>query len=259
MVACYPVIEVEVRELLRELVEATGAVSAAVIHERPRQVGAHYRLVPLGNHAFLRLDLVVQPPPAELMPDSPTPGAIAPADKKPGEDRSRDMEVAEAMDRCARALRACARRWDLDHVPACTSGSGTAMPGHARVHAKITSYLQALANTEHAVNAVVTLRRQLVASSYPVTEQQYECIPFTVRRVDVEASRHKSSHGELIGDDYFALSFWFEACLIVFFAGPYAVDFVRHRARLVTRELAHLLALLDEPPPASTNVAPIPE
>src|SRR5690606_21844098 len=142
---------------------------------------------------------------------------------------------AEAMERAARALRACARRWDVERVPACAVGSGPAVAPRERVMTRIVAFLRALANTQSAVNAVVTLRRDIVASSHPLTDEQIASIPFTIRRVDVEAGRSRSSHGELAGDDFYAVSFWFHAHLVVFFAGPYAVDFARHRARLVTR------------------------
>jgi len=52
----------------------------------------------------------------------------------------------------------------------------------------------------------------------------------------------------------FALSFWHRAALVVFFADTYPVDFVRHRARLVARELAELLPDLEPDPGAPAMV-----
>jgi hypothetical protein len=245
------VLEDEVRELLRELARTTGAVSVAVVHETP-QPGPRARMAPLGGGVFLRLELGA--PPVALVGE---PSAEPPRLKL---DPRREAELAEAMERSARALRACARRWEAERVPACSvQRTSVIAPAHERIKARIHAFLRALASTQNAVNAVVTLRRQVVTSSHPMTESQSASIAFTIRRVDVEASRKSSSHAELMGDDFYAVSFWYQACLIVFFSGPYAVDFVRHRARLVTRELAQLLALLDEPPPAAATLAPIPE
>lgn len=244
-------LEDEVRELLRELARTTGAVGVAVVHEalahEPRT-----RVAPLGNGAFLQVELGA--PPVALV------GEPAAEPKRHKLDPRREAEIAEAMERSARALRACARRWEAERVPACSvQRSSTGAPAHERIKARIHAFLRALASTQNAVNVVVTLRRHVVASSHPMSDDQSASIAFTIRRVDVEASRKSSSHAELVGDDFYAVSFWYHACLIVFFSGPYAVDFVRHRARLVTRELAQLLALLDEPPPASASMAPIPE
>jgi hypothetical protein len=245
------VLEDEVRELLRELTRTTGAVSVAVVHDPPLP-GARARVAPLGNGAFLRLELGA--PPVALVGE---PAAEPPRLKL---DPRREAEIAEAMERSARALRACARRWEAERVPACSAKrTTTSAPAHERIRARIHSFLSALVSTQNAVNAVVTLRRQVVASSHAMTDDQSASIAFTIRRVDVEASRKSSSHAELMGDDFYAVSFWYHACLIIFFSGPYAVDFVRHRARLVTRELAQLLPLLDEPPPSSASLAPIPE
>src|SRR5690349_10787286 len=57
-----------------------------------------------------------------------------------------------------------------------------------------------------------------------------------------------SSHGEVVDPDAYAMSFWYNAALIVLLAEPYALDFVRYRARQVARELAHLLPLLEPDP-----------
>lgn len=256
-------------------------MTVAVMHEQLLILSSGSRVVPLGGGAYLRLDLAPNLPAASLLGsrsrllrlmrgdappehddesvDDVQEGASHGEDTDTREGTHDAAQLAEAMERSARALRACARRWDAERVPVCSMSRGASVPPSERVRARIHAFLQALANSEHAVNAVVTLRRQVVASSHALTGEQRASIPFTIRRVDVEASRTKSSHGELVGDDFYALSFWFNACLVVFFSGPYAVDFVRHRARLVTRELAPLLAWLDEPPPASINVLPLPE
>ena len=44
------------------------------------------------------------------------------------------------------------------------------------------------------------------------------------------------------------MSFWYDAALVILLIEPYAVDFIRHRARQVARELSNLLPLLDPDP-----------
>jgi hypothetical protein len=44
------------------------------------------------------------------------------------------------------------------------------------------------------------------------------------------------------------MSFWYDAALVILLVEPYAVDFVRHRARQVARELANLLPMLEPDP-----------
>ena len=171
----------------------------------------------------------------------------------------RDSDPALAIEHSARALRSCARRWDLDRVPAIALTRSHA-PSPDRVETRIAAFLEALVNMQNAVNVVVARRGQVVASAFEVAEEHLASIPFTHRRLSVEAEKSsESSHAELLGDDYYAVSFWYDACLVAFFSAPYAVDFVRHRARMVTRELSHLLPLLDEPPPSGASIAPIPE
>jgi hypothetical protein len=67
-----------------------------------------------------------------------------------------------------------------------------------------------------------------------------------------------SSHGEIVDPDAFAMSFWYDAALVVLLAEPYAVDFVRHRCRQVARELCNLLPLLDPDPDAPAAIGPRP-
>lgn len=175
-----------------------------------------------------------------------------------GRPPGNDIQVAAAMTRCVRALRACARRWDRVKVPECTGNRSADMPTD-RVRERISGYLQALANTHGADLALVAVERVIVAQSGPADELSRERIPFIVRRVEVEADRRQTSHAEFATGDTFALSFWFDACLVLFFSAPYPVDFVRHRARLVARELVPLLSRLDDPPPSPAQVAPVPD
>ena len=239
----------ELRQLLRELAGATGAVSVAIAHPdsatEPMEIsvdddarggGLHSMAVPVGGGAVLRAGFLC----AEEPPDP--------------------NGRAAALERTARALRACARRWDVATLPP-VAFPDTARSPRSLILARIESYLRALVASLGMDNAVVTLRGRIVASARPLGELHRAQIPFTVRRVAVEADRRRgaSSHAELAGEDFYALSFWYGGCLVGFFSRPYASDFVRHRTRLVTRELAHLLSLLDEPSHDPVQTSPLPD
>lgn len=223
----------ELKQLLRELVEQTGAQDVAIVHDSEDENAPSDLLsVPIGGGARLTA-------------------------RFPGDDDACDRDAA--MERAARSLRACARRWDVPTLPPVRFPDGD-LGTRDRVVARIVAYLQALANTQGMVNATVTHRGCPVASAEPLTELQRERIPFTLKRVSAEAARSaSSSHADIAGDDYFAQSFWFDACLVAFFDAPYSVDFVRHRARLVAKEVSNLLPLLDDPDHDPAHVAPIPE
>jgi len=240
------VLKDELRQLLRELAGATGAVSVAIAHpdsptdgseEDDARGGAlHSMSVPVGGGAVLRAGFLC----AEEPPDP--------------------NGRAAALERTARALRACARRWDVATLPP-VAFPDTARSPRSLILARIESYLRALVASLGMDNTVVTLRGRIVASARPLGELHRAQIPFTVRRVAVEADRRRgaSSHAELAGEDFYALSFWYGGCLVGFFSRPYASDFVRHRTRLVTRELAHLLSLLDEPSHDPVQTSPLPD
>ena len=239
----------ELRQLLRELATTTGAVSVAIAHPDQPELDSleggdpgaddgstHNLAVPVGGGAVLR--------------------AGFPCAEEPPDPNGR----AAALERTARALRACARRWDVGTLPP-VAYPETARSPRSLILSRIESYLGALSATLGMENAIVTLRGRLVASAQPLSELHRAQIPFTVRRVAVEADRQRgsSSHAELGGEDFYALSFWYGGCFVGFFARPYSYDFVRHRTRLVTRELSHLLSLLDEPSHDPVQTAPLPE
>lgn len=168
-------------------------------------------------------------------------------------------EAAEVVEQAARSLRAAGRRWETETLPD-VSWSVSDRPTHERVLARIVAYLQALANTERCDNILLTRDSILVAAASPPTELQRERIAFAVRQVAADASRRDgTSHGEIVGEDLYVRSFYVDAALIGFFSGPWATDFVRHRARRLVPELSHLLGMLDEPPPTEVATAPIPE
>lgn len=223
----------ELRKLLAELVAATGASSAATTHARP----ACGLATPLGNHAWLVIEHS---------------GEI-----EGHADPVRDPQGA--LERSARAVRAALRRWDVAECPVLSVGRAIG-PSRALIQERIGAYLQALANQQQATNVVVTRVSRVVASVGELSELEASQLEFLVRRAHAEAARKTgSSQAELIGDDYYVATFYFDACLVLFFAKPPAVDFVRHRVRMVARELSILLPLLDEPPPAPAMSSPIPD
>jgi hypothetical protein len=220
-------LDAELRQILRELVAEIGADSAAISH-RPEDAEAG---APLGNGAYLVV--------------------------------SGDSQKAEhdaAVERVVRAVRSCARRWTATRLPDLVVGAGA--PRANRIRERIETFLRALVADQSAENAIVTLRGEVVAAATEPGELQRERVPFTVKRLEAEAGRGqgKTSHAEIDGDDYYAVSFWYEAALIIFFSAPFSLDFVRHRARRVVAEVSAIIGDIDEPPPQDpAKVAPVPE
>ena len=216
----------EVREILRELVSELGAICAEITTTPEERSGVPSRTVPLGDNAYLRVEL-------------PTRGG--------GGDAEASLE------RAARALRAAGRRWEE------TLPELAIRPGHGshkdRVAERVGSFLAALAAVQNADNALVVLRGRVVAAARPLGALEEARWPFIAKRALAAADKTSgSSHAELADPDFFALTFWYGAALIVYFTGPYAVDFVRHRAKRVARELSDLLPDLEPDPVAPATV-----
>jgi hypothetical protein len=223
-------------------VHATGADSAEIaLDSSDPPDGVDCLAAPLGGHKLLRLTFADEDDTLE-----------------PAAEERRTEERRASLERSARALRAAARRWDvvlpeLLYSPA----TGTS---HERVVARIEGFLEALTNTQNASNATVVYHGKVIGSASELDELETSRLAFIIKRAEAEANRSSdSSHGTVYGEDFFATTFYFGACLIAFFSAPYSHDFVRHRARLVTRELSALLPHLDEPPPAPALVSPLPE
>jgi hypothetical protein len=274
------VLKDELRQLLRELAAATGAVSVAIAHPDHPELSElpGFSSVPArhGGSGLSGLnpaglsDAELDAPPdlrshaTHSMSVPVGGGAVLRAGFLHAEDPPDPNGRAAALERAARALRACARRWDVGTLPPLAFPESSRSP-RGLILSRVRSYLAALVGSLGMDNAVVTLRGRVLASARPLGEMHRAQIPFTVRRVAVEADRRRggasgpSSHGELVGEDFYALGFWYGGCLLGFFSRPYSGDFVRHRARLVTRELSHLLSLLDEPSHDPVQTAPRPD
>ena len=154
-------------------------------------------------------------------------------------------DVDRALEEAVRDLRALARSSGAPW-PALSVAAG----GPLRVRDRVVAYLAALAEMHGARTALVSVGDRVVAAAREPDERELARLPLLVRRVEADAARRGSSHGELCDDDVAARSFWHRATLVVFFAGSYPTDFVRHRLRLVARELAELLPELEPPPGA---------
>ncbi|MEZ4359984.1 MAG: hypothetical protein R3B48_07385 [Kofleriaceae bacterium] len=226
-------IEDDVRDILQSLLADTGCRTAAIVAD-DGHVGVPAKRRPLGGDRSLHVELTSRSP----KPDGKDPGEALAVDAQ--------LEVA------ARHLRAVARRWNVAQLPLMRlppTGAST-----DRVIDRIAAFLRALAGATRGENAMLVHRGTLVAAATPLDEVWASRVSFLSRRALASASP-RSSHGEVLDPDAFALTFYYHAVLIVAVDAPYAVDFVRHRCRLVARELSLLLPMLQPDPdtPAATQ------
>jgi hypothetical protein len=210
----------EVRGALRDLVEEIGAISARIVEHDDSRTGVPARALALGGGEYLRVELPTQ--------------------------QTREADVEAAFERAVRQLRAIRRRWEVARLPEVVVAPG-AQPGSGRALERVEGYLRALAGIDRATNAFVTRGAQLIAAARAPDDVEATRWPFLARRVLATHAPH-SSHGEVVDPDAYAMSFWYDAALVILLIEPYAVDFVRHRARQVARELSNLLPLLEPDP-----------
>jgi hypothetical protein len=216
----------EVREALRDLVEAIGATSARIVEHDDARTGVPARTLALGGGEYLRVEMPTR--------------------------QTREADVEAAFERAVRHLRAIRRRWEVARLPEVVVAPGVS-PASGRAIERIESYLRALAGIDRVTNAFVTRGTQLVAAARKPGDVEATRWPFLARRVLATHAPH-SSHGEVVDPDAYAMSFWYDAALVILLIEPYAVDFVRHRARQVARELANLLPLLEPDPEAPAAI-----
>ncbi len=229
----------ELRDILRELADTVNVVNATIVPAAgavPANDADLGTILPLGGGA--RLYVVFKT-----------------------DETSRDSQQhAAAVERAARAIRSCARRWNIEDLPELSIHTESTVP-RERMIARIQAFLSALCGTQNVVNAAVTLHDKIVTSATPLDELQRERVPFILKRLRAEVGRNRgeSSHAEIVGDDLLAQTFWFGAAVIAFFEQPVSEDFLRHRVRMVIRELSGILPSLDDPPQDPAKVEPIPE
>jgi hypothetical protein len=171
-----------------------------------------------------------------------------------GSETGREHDIEAAFERATRQLRAIRRRWEVARLPEISVAPGQ-LPTGDRVMEQIEAYLRALASIDRATNAFVTKGTQLVASARAPDDLEGSRWPFLARRA-LATHAPGSSHGEVVDPDAYAMSFWYDAALVVLVAEPYAIDFVRHRCRQVARELCNLLPLLEPDPDAPAALGP---
>jgi hypothetical protein len=222
------VIDDEVTEALSALVEETGAMAARIVTGDDPAPSGPSRLLALGGGEHLRVDLSDGEPHADL---------------------------DAAFERAVRQLRAIRRRWEVAQLPAIAFARTGPRPLTERAHDRIVKFLQALAEIDRAGNAFVARGGALIAAAHPPSEAEGARWPFLARRV-LGVHAPGSSHGEIVDPDAYAMTFWYDAVLVVLLAEPYAVDFVRHRCRQVARELCNLLPLLEPDPEAPAAIRP---
>jgi len=220
----------EVRQILRDLVAELGATSAVISQSVEDRTGVPARTLPLGGGDFLRVELG---------------------------SRSKTESIDATLERAVRALRAAGRRWDQP-LPAITVGTDTGVVTAEKVKDRIAAYITALAGIGQVDNALLVLKGELLVAGKPAQELETERAQFILRRV-AAAREPGSSHGELADPDFYAVEFWYGAALVVYLRQPYALDFIRFRCRQVTRELAHLLPMLEPEPPAPAALRPPPD
>jgi len=226
----------EVRDVLKELVTETRALSARIVGEDAgtSRTGIPARTIALGGGEFLRVELPSRTERSE----------------------GHEIDVEAAFDKVTRQLRAIRRRYEAARLPE-IAFSLAVQPAGDRVVVTIEKYLQALATVDRATNAFVTKGTTLVAAARAPDDVEATRWPFLARRVLATHAAH-SSHGEIVDPDAYAMSFWYDATLVVLLAEPYGVDFVRHRCRHVARELCNLLPLLEPDPDAPAAIGPRP-
>ncbi len=224
--------ESEIDDILRELLREPGALSAIVATAGAVDVEASVQRMALGGGAELVVATAPVPPP----------------------------ELPAAIERAARDLRACIRRHGVTEVPE-VKLVGRAPRTRAALVGKVTDLLAALSAMHRAAGAVLLRGNEILATGGALDETHRAQLGFLRRRLDAEALKHRgrTSHAEIVGEDFYSRSFWFGAYLVIFFAeSGFAVDFVRHRARATCRLLSVVLPYLEPEPPTPANVRPLP-
>src|SRR5688572_26019330 len=127
----------EVRQILRDVVDELGAKSALITDAPDERSGVPGRTMPLGGGGFLRVEL--------------------------GTRSHAGQSVDVALERCVRALRAAARRWDAE-LPAIAVGTATGAVTEDKVRERIAAYLIALAGIGQVENALLLVKGAVLAS-----------------------------------------------------------------------------------------------
>ncbi len=224
----------EIEELLREVMAASKAFRVGIETSAPK-ASAYIHSAALGQEAHLVAEF-------EHI-------------ESPHDEQSRQ----ELIERSSRAMRACLRRNGETDFPYLALPNDKPDPKHL-ILARIQQFLCGIVDTTKLYQMVVLHRGELIASAYVLDELDVERLALLDRQLELAAKKTPGTdHGELIRDDIYARTFWYGASMIGFANSPYALDFVRHRSKMVARELSHLLSLLEDGPESPSSIAPLPE
>jgi hypothetical protein len=224
----------KITELMRELLTLSDAHSVHIIPEN-QTLPLHGLCVKLGMGSLLCATFHTREP-----LDAP-------------------QSRGQLLEQSARAMRAHMKAEGVAAWPLLSLPTGSPDPRQL-ILARIQQFLQGLADTSSLRQVVLTCRGRLVAGAFTVSDIDESRLDLLLRQLDVASQASVgTTHGELARADIFARSFWYSAAIIGFADTPYAEDFVRHRFKQVSIELAHLLAMLDGDPDAPVKVAPVPE
>lgn len=227
------VLDSELQEILRELLRASGAQTVEIDSE-DQLASPGYLRVPLGHGGFLQAFFV---------------------------DLSESRKTSarqQALEQGARRLRACflhhqGETWPHLRIP------GDVPDRRRLILARMQQFLRGLVDTSALRQMVLMCRGQIIASALPMDVEDIDRLDFLSRQLDrISQQAPGTDHGELVQADVYGRSFWYRAALFGFAENGYSEDFVRHRSKQVARELAYLLAMLDEGPNEPIKEAPDP-
>ncbi|MBL4633996.1 MAG: hypothetical protein JKY56_08990 [Kofleriaceae bacterium] len=185
-------------------------------------------------------------------------GAIVVAEFAASENFLSFQSRQEHLERYSRRIRACALRLEIEQFPELEFPNQNPDPKRLIV-ARIQQFLVGLVDTSELYQMVLLRSGQLIASAHPVDDLDSERLDLLHRQLSAAAQQSAgSAHGELVQPRLYGLRFWHGASLLGFSRANYSLDFVRYRSKMVSRELAHLLSMLDNGPDSPGAIAPIP-
>jgi hypothetical protein len=218
--------------LLTDFAKETGALQVAIAESSKTDLAPHQLSTPLGRQRILLATL-------------------------PGSADRAQVEVQLAH--LARDVRECARQHGQGILPKVSYPSKQKKSPRQAVLTKMRTFVDAVVESCDLDCMFLLLRGRVLIESGAPSELQRSRIDLLIRQIDAAAVANPlSSHTELVTEDVYGRTFWYGACLIGFSSRPWSVDFVRFRSLQATRELAVLLAMLDDDPDDPAKISPRP-
>src|SRR3989442_2725 len=149
-------IDDEVREALKSLVDDIGATSARIVENDDLRTGVPARTLALGGGEYLRVEMPTR--------------------------TGRDHDTDAAFERVVRQLRAIRRRWEVSRLPEVTVATGSALPPGTRVIDRIETYMRGLGTIDRATNAFVMRGTHLIAAARVPDELEETRWPLLAQR-----------------------------------------------------------------------------